>query len=218
MADVPAVKGLFSKALGLFVETDDPPTQPAAPSLQVKAKAIVQGPSIDSEMYATLQKVIENRKTPYTALLEASQRLATVIPDETQRLKAAFVTISGDRSLADITKAIDVHISDIEGQAIRFKQTSETQIKAKAGSKRKAIEAFTVEAADATSQIEHARVEIDRLTARTTEISTQVQLLTQEADAAEQEIKDVQARFEASVDALVDHLSATKQHLSSVLS
>lgn len=213
MADTSAAKSLFGKALGLFVEVDEPTAQPAATAPATARPGTTSAPvnAIDPEMVATLQKIIDSRKTPYTALLEASQKLATVIPDETQRLKAAFVTVSGDRSLNDIVKAIDVHISDLGGQDMRFKQTSEAQVKTKVGAKRAQVETLVAEG-------ERNKAEIERLTARNAEIAAQATNLSSEADTDEREIQQVAARFEAAVSYLVNNLTATKQHLSSVLS
>jgi outer membrane murein-binding lipoprotein Lpp len=214
MADTSAARGFFKAALNVFVETDDDKATPTAATAPVTARpSTTSAPvsAVDPDMVATLQKVIDSRKTPYTALLEASQKLASVIPDETQRLKAAFVTVSGDRSLGDIVKAIDVHVSDLEGQVMRFRQTTAAQISTKVGAKRAQVETFTAEA-------ERNKTEIDRLTARNVEIGTQVQTLTAQADADEQEIGAVETRFEAAVTFLTNNLTATKQHLSSVLS
>jgi len=215
MADTSAAKGFFKAALNVFVETDDDKASPAATAPVTARPSTTSAPVsvsvVDPDMVATLQKVIDSRKTPYTALLEASQKLASVIPDETQRLKAAFVTVSGDRSLSDIVKAIDVHVSDLEGQVMRFRQTTAAQISTKVGAKRAQATSFSTE-------IESNKGEIDRLNARNNDLASQVQTLTAQADADEQEIGAVETRFEAAVTFLTNNLTATKQHLSSVLS
>ena len=213
MADTSAAKGFFKAALNVFVETDEDKAQPAATASVTARPSTTSAPvsAVDPDMIASLQKVIDSRKTPYTALLEASQKLASVIPDETQRLKAAFVTVSGDRSLGDIVKAIDIHVSDLEGQVMRFRQTTAAQISTKVGAKRAQATSFSTE-------IESNKGEIDRLNARNNDLASQVQTLTVQADADEQEIGAVQARFETAVTFLTNNLTATKQHLSSVLS
>ena len=213
MADTSAARGFFKAALNVFVETDDDKLAPAVATVSVTRQGTTAGSvnAIDPDMLASLQKVIDSRKTPYTALLEASQKLAAVIPDETQRLKAAFVTGSGAGSLGDIVKAIDVHISDLGGQSMRFKQTSEAQVSTKVSAKRSQATTLTAEA-------DRNKVEIDRLHARNVEITAQAQAFMTQAEAEEMEIQQVQARFEATVTFLTTNLTTTKQHLSSVLS
>lgn len=214
---------LFKKVLGTVVEFDEDKSQAAAPavaSTAVPAGATVTTSVYDAEMLETLNKVVTGRKTSYTALVETSAKLSAVIPDETQRLKAAFVTIAGDgqRSLGDVIKAIDVHVSDLEGQLTRFSQSSDLQLKQKSGALRAQAQTLQHEVEANLNEIATLTARIASLTQRNQEASGQASELARQADAAESEVKAVTERFSRTVQYAVADLQRKKQQLSTVLS
>jgi chromosome segregation ATPase len=201
----------MKKALGSIIEFDAPAQQP-----QTAAPVPITGPSAapvlgaglyDATMLETLQKVVISRKTPYTALVESAAKLATVIPDETQRLKAAFVTI-----------AIDVHCSDLSGQLARFNQSSDVQVQQKAGALRSQAKTLTDEVARNVAEATQINARLAALAARNAEASSQAAVLNQQADTAEAEVKAVTSRFEATVTYAINDLKQKQRQLSTVLS
>lgn len=86
----------FKNLVGMFVETEDdhqPTQQPqsAQSSIPVSYTTTNISTPYDQDMVGTLQKVILGRKTAYTALVEASDRLRNFIPDDNTRFKAASI-------------------------------------------------------------------------------------------------------------------------------
>ncbi|MES2018001.1 MAG: hypothetical protein V4484_16050 [Pseudomonadota bacterium] len=200
---------LGSKILGLFVDVDTSPKAPTVTGMAPKAAAPV---SINQQMLATLREKITSRSTAYVTLIEAAQRLASVIPDEATRMKAAFAMVSGEgiRSVASITQAIDVHIADLEGERMRFKQASDLQTNVKSAALRKQAETLA-------TQTDCMQTEIARLQADVVKNTAQCRDLTMQADQADTEITSIAAAFDRSVDFLKADLAAKKAALSSIL-
>lgn len=213
---------LGKKFLGFFVETESTPEAPD-PAMP-KSSAAVGAPakpalSIDQEMLATLQKKINSRSSSYVTLIEAAQRLVSVIPDETTRLKAAFAMVSGEgtRSVSSIAQAIDVHIADLEGERIRFKNTSNEQMGSKSADLRAQADSLGAQNVASTSQIERLQAEIAKVQAAIVKNSAQCRDLNIEADKAEAQIKAVSAAFDRTVEYLKNDLAAKKVSLSTLL-
>jgi len=214
--------------LGMFVETEDEPTPPTlqaaapiAPTPQSQATASVSIPAmIDQEMVNTLQAVINGRKTAYTALLEASERLRNVIPDDVTRIKAAYAMISGDgqRSLESITQAIDVHVNDVTGEVMRFKQASEQALSTKVSALRASVSNIKATNDSRQQSIANLQQQIVALQQSITSDSTKSTELSTQADAAELEIKGVADKFVAAAEFIKTDLSSKKAQLSTVLS
>ena len=212
---------LGSKLLGLFVDIDARPQAPAATATTPRAAvAVSKGEnSVNQHMLATLREKISSRSTAYVTLIDAAQRLASVIPEETTRLKAAFAMVSGEgnRSVASITQAIDVHIADLEGERIRFKQASVTQTNVKPAALRKQADTLAAQSAASTAQIERLQTEIAKLQADIVKNTAQCRDLTAQADQADTEIASISAAFDRTVDFLKNDLAARKAALSSIL-
>ncbi len=219
MSDGPATS-LGSKILGMFVDIEVSPQAPAGTGAAPKTAVAVSGSgSLNQQMLATLREKIASRSTAYVTLIDAAQRLASVIPDETTRLKAAFAMVSGEgiRSVASITQAIDVHIADLEGERIRFMQASAAQTNVKSAALRKQAEDLAAQSAGSSAQIERLQTEIARLQADSVKNTAQRRELTMQADQADTEITALSAAFDRSVDFLKADLAAKKAALSSIL-
>jgi len=215
---------LLKKLGGFFVELDE--TAPVKVQPKVQAVNVqsgispISGPSLNEEMLASLQKKITSRSSPYVTLVETAEKLAQVIPDDMTRIKAAFAMVGsgGGRTLQSITQAIDVHIADLEGERLRFKDASDKQIVAKSGDLRQQSTALVDKANEAASRIESLKSEIVSLEAFIDQNTAQARDLTTKADASEVEIKSVADQFNQAVDHLKTDLTAKKSSLSSLLS
>jgi hypothetical protein len=111
---------MFKKLLGAFVEFDEkeepveavlqttsaglpvPQRNPAMPGVTPISTA-----THNEEIVNTIQTAVLSKKTAYTTFVEASMRLEAVIPDETTRMKAAFVTVTGDSSPVADNSTVD---------------------------------------------------------------------------------------------------------------
>ena len=169
-------------------------------------------------MLEALQKTINSRKTAYTALLEAASKLTNVIPNETQRIQAAFAMISGDgRTLNNVIQSLDVHIADLESERMRFKATSDKQVSERCGAK-------TLSATALRESIKASQAEIDQLTQRIGTLTAQIHEndlkaadLERQAAADESEIRTVEDRFNNTVEFAKSDLANKKQQLATVL-
>lgn len=217
---------IFRKVAGAFVELD-PVAEAAtpAPTKAAQAAASVQprtftGPSVDQVMLDALQKKISGRQTPYTALLENAENLKEVIPDEIMRLKAAFKTITkdGNRTIASIIQAIDLHVSDIEGERARFRATTEQQIKAKSGALRDQASQLKTQCAANEVQIAQFAAEQARLQEQMNVAQSKMLELNHQADMAEADILATSTAFDNAVEFTKTDLITKKTSLSAVLS
>jgi len=213
------------KILGLFVETEESnpdqsaQSEPPVKAINTKSTSAVEV-SVDQEMLATLQSKIKSRTSPYVTLIEAADRLVSVLPDEPTRLKAAFAMVTGDgnRSVSSITKAIDVHLSDLEGERIRFKKTSDEQTILKSASLRDQAKNLHAQNVTNTSQIERLQADIAKLQDSIIKNTALCNDLNLQADNSEAEIKAVSAKFDRTVDFLKNDLAEKKHSLSTLLS
>jgi predicted nucleic acid-binding Zn-ribbon protein len=112
-------------------ESEEPTqqTQQPAPTVKPVSGGTSVGTGVNAEMVQAIKTNTLNRKTPYTALLEAAEKLASVIPDQVTRLKAAYAMVGEQRTVGAILQAIDVHISDVDGERLRFNQASDQRRK-----------------------------------------------------------------------------------------
>jgi len=82
-------------------------------------------PEADPAMLEMLRKVAYGRASSFKSILENMSKMESVIPDESTRAKAAFATMGGDtRTPQNVLQAIDVHIQDLDGEQIKFSNTS----------------------------------------------------------------------------------------------
>lgn len=213
--------GALKKGASLFVQFDEPEAAQTPTTFKTAPRPVgstsAPSTSYDPAMLSSLSKAIMARKTPYTALLEASQKLEKVIPDETMRIKAAFATL-GDRSAPEVIQAIDVHVADLEGERLRFKQASERNVKDKSGTVRAAATAKESQLANNTARIQQLRDEANQLEQVNHNLTVDVSQLVTQADAAEADIRAVEARFNATVDFLKKDLASKKSGLDALLS
>ena len=217
----------FGSLKRLVVEDEAPkvtpqnvaPTGPANVTQPVGQLQTFGQPSVNPDMVTTLQKVIDNRKTPYTALLEAADKLKTVITDDTTRLKAGFAMVVGDgqRSLPSIMQAIDLHQTDLDGELMRFKASTATALTQKVGGLRSQAESLqrTREGTLANIAILEKQIADQRQSVLANE--NEIQELTNQAANAEAEINSVASQFESAVAAVKADLNNKKTQLSSVL-
>ncbi len=232
--------GLGKRILGLFIETDEPrdaagtaqaparPPSSASPANMINVASLrgttatvpaVGGVPVDPDMLASLQKKICARSTPYVTLMETAQRLVGVVPDESTRLKAAFAMVSGDgaRSVASITQAIDVHLADLEGERIRFKNVSNDQMVGMAADLRKQASALVAQGTAGTAEIERMQAAIASLQSAISKSAAQARELTAAADKSEADIKAVCVAFDRAVEHVKSDLVGKKATLGALL-
>jgi hypothetical protein len=125
----------MKKVLHFFSRSDEDPTdttgiykeptlnpRPGAKPRDIQA-VVRQHDSLDEPdqlptdyagIVAFFRKKVSDRKSPYNALVNAADRLAEFIPDDTSRLKAVLAVCAEQWPSDALSLAISAHISDIE--------------------------------------------------------------------------------------------------------
>lgn len=216
-----AAKKFGRAALGLFVEIPDEQQGPVTtikPATGVSVNTTITTTSHDPEMVETLRKRVSSRRTPYTALLEASEKLKAVISDEPTRIKAAFAMLASDgRSVSNLTQSIDVHISDVESERMTFTKTSQNTLNQRAGQLRAQAQQLADQNTQFAQQVETMQKKIIDLNTQINDNTIKAGNLNTEAASIEAEVTEVVKRFEASADLVRDELLQTKNQLSTIL-
>lgn len=180
---------------------------------------VVSVPTLNLEMVEELKKVVTKRVSAFTTLEEKSNAMAAAIPDETQRTRAAFGLLAAEgRSGADIIKAIEMHVMDVDSEQTRFanavnaaKQTKSGGIRAEVATLEKSVNADNELIVKLQSQIVDAQARIATNQQQASEKSAAASVVEAEFDAKV-------AAFNNAASAVKDSLNARKAALSSVLS
>lgn len=164
-----------------------PPPTAAAPAAPVTAGQATS-PAISSEnaeMIDVIRKATLGRKTAYTALLEAANKLANVIPDANTRIKAAYAMVGGEQRTAEtIIGAIDIHISDVDAEQRRLAAQLETSAMAQVNKLRDQANQLTEANADRQRQIEALQKQISTTANDIAELTTTAASNQQKIDAS----------------------------------
>lgn len=157
----------------ILVDDGTTPSQPTTATTHNAAAAFSASPNHsagaqvvqqDNEFIAVLRKAVKARPTPFTALLDAADRLAGIIPDPNMRLKAAFASVASEgRGLREILGAIDAHVADIEGQRMQFSRSLENQRATALGSLEAEKASLDATSKSAQQQIEQMSQTIQQL-------------------------------------------------------
>jgi chromosome segregation ATPase len=193
------------------------PASPAATPSVVATRNVSAASSVNAEMVAAIRTNTLNRKTPYTALLETATKLESVIPDEVTRIKAAFATVGGQRTVESILQAIDVHVSDVDGERMRFAQATEQRRKTELSSLNAALTQVNESTAQMQAniealnrQIQTANETINANTIKASDLSSQIFARTAEFDQAQQQ-------FDAAAGVVRGTLEQQRTAISSIL-
>lgn len=193
-----------------------------APASAPRAPAPVHVPT-DSPMFTNLMSLTLARQTAYTALTEAMEPLADIIPDEMTRYRAAFAVIKKNRTLDQVVQAIDLqHLEALDQEVARFsvqaksKEYTDVQAKQEEATKLKA----NIDAANA--QIVQLRQQFEE---RVRTIEESVQRDRQRTEEIEREVNDnraaiesVQRQFDSTAQAVRQHLQSAKAKILQYLS
>lgn len=221
---------MFKKLIGTFIEFDEKeePEQTAAPvTSQAPPKTNPTTPAsvvasvdstVDSDIVSTITNAVLTKKTAYTTFVEASSRLEAVIPDETTRMKAAFVTITGDgRSLEQVLQALDMHASDVDGEVMRCERglaskraTDVDNVAAEANQLAKANERLVAQIDTLQQQIAKANQDIQENTNRQRD-------LTHQAEQAALDISSFEQRFKRAAEFVKTSFIERKKMLASLM-
>lgn len=221
------MKGFLRGIAGAFVELEPvaqvEPVAAAAQKAQSPAQnatAFTPSPNaLNADMVENLTAVSLKRKTSYTTFIEASKKLEAIIPDETQRIQAAFVTVSGEgRTLEQMLQAIDVHVSDVDGEIIRFQKLSDSNEMTNVDSVNQQAQSLLQENNDIAGKIATLQDQITNYTAKIQTNTSAAETFSATAAVNAINIGEVKEQFLKAAEFVKKNLSDRKQMLTKLMS
>lgn len=172
---------------------------------------------VSPEFSAAIRKVVLGRNTALTQLLNAADKLATIIPDPTTRFKAAFATAGDGRSVKQIAEAVDIHISDVDGEELRFKAAIDQKIVAEVGTLEQRAQMATQAIQGAQGQIEQAQQRITELTQQIIRQQGELSQAQADANTKRNEIEQASVQFKLAAQQVRHELQSHKATILSAL-
>jgi chromosome segregation ATPase len=218
MAWLDAVKGA--------IFNEDPNTPQAAPAAKgptittaniTPGQPMMMSSPVNPEFVAAIRKAVLGRNTALTQLMATADKLAAIIPDPGQRLKAAFATAGDGRTVAQIVQAVDVHLSDVDGEEQKFKAALAGKVQAE-------VAPLEQQAQLMAGQVERAQQEIVAAQTRIAELTGSIGTLTHQAGQAQaaaaakrQELELMESNFKLAANAVRAELQGNKAAVASAL-
>lgn len=204
-----------------------PPQAPAQPGQQVSAQSaptmmsaapsVYATPGVNMDMVTAIKKAIFSRATPFTTLMAAADKLASILPDVNTRLKAAFATASDGRSAKQVADAVDIHLVDVDGEERKFAGALQARTQQDIGSAQQRVAGLKAASDSATAQIAALQAQIQA--AQETIQRNAVDVSTLEAEIATKtiELQNAERDFKIAADFVRSELAANKQAILSSL-
>jgi hypothetical protein len=218
-AELPAWKrALVAAGIAEFDASAVPPTSPTGPAKPTATPAQFTSPGvsiappqvIDQGLHTALMRAGLQRKTTFSGLIESAERLRNVPGmDDTQRIKAA-AAMAGSVTTEMIAQAASAHIGDVALERSKFGREIAT-------AKASRVDTVISQAAGFEGQAQTAHTEIQRLTAQIATLSEQANTLRTNAAAAEAEIAQTVATFEATAAQVEQYITSTRDAIVSAL-
>lgn len=210
---------MFSALKGMIFE-EDPNAVKAAPPKAAPATLPTAAPStqVSNEFVSAIRKVVLARNTALTQLLAAADKLTTIIPDANVRFKAAFATAGDGRSVKQIAEAVDIHISDVDGEELRFKAAIDQKAAIEVGALEQRAQMAASAIVSAQNALAQAQQRIAELTEQITRQQTEQAAALSEASVKRSEIEQVAMQFKMAAEHVRHELQSNKSTILSALS
>jgi chromosome segregation ATPase len=206
MSWVNAVKG------AIFEDASTNNTMPPPVAAQPATGTPTVSVGVDVEMVNAIKKTTLARKTAYTALLEAADKMISVIPDGNTRLKAAYAMVAGEqRTIDTIVNALDVHISDVDGERLRFTQQTGQLMASE-------VETLKAQAASLDATTNQLRDQITSLTQQVADNVAKSAALVTQATTRSVELEQAANKFAAAAQSVRSEFEQQRVSLSTILS
>ena len=155
----------------------------------------------------------------YTALLQAADKLVSIIPDPNTRLKAAFASVQGEgRGLREVIGALDVHVADLESQRMQFGQALAKQREAAVGVLQRELDGLKPANDTAAQQIQAMTAQIQQLQTLITTNTTRAAELQGQITAQTMQFTQTEQQFVSALQIVKSELDGQKAAVMSVLS
>lgn len=198
---------LWNRIVGTVIdlESDQPPeVKPEAkPAVVSTPQPLSQASSVDTALQESLMKIALARKTVFSGLIEAAEKLRTVPGmDDSQRIKAA-AAMSGSVTVNAIDQAVAAHLSDIDNERSKFT--------------RELSSAQASRVADAIRAAEAAEAEVQRLTSQIQALAEKSASLRASAQTAEAELNNAASSFAATSASVEQYINTARSSIISAL-
>lgn len=203
------------KSALLQPEQSDPSVVPTATKTLGSVSTAVSAPSANADMVAAIRKAVFARNTALTAVLQAADNLSDVIPDPTMRLKAAAKSTGRDaRSIQD---AIKIHLSDVDGEELRFNQALQAKSSTELGTLQQTADNMKRQVEAAQAEIDAAQKRIADLTASISSFNAQQNEAITALNTRKQELTIAESQFKAAAGTVRAELATHQSTISSTL-
>lgn len=193
------------------------PAPAPAPAAGVPAGTMHSfAPVVNTAMVEAIRKATFSRNTALTALIQQSENFADVIPDPVMRLRAAHKA-GGARSPKEIADAITIHLSDVDGEEMRFAQMLNGKVDKEVGGLTRQAEACDSQVSAATSEIQSLSQRVAQLQQQIGEAQARASTLRAEASAKEHELRQAEVEFKAAASTVRTELNGHKNTILSTL-
>jgi hypothetical protein len=197
--DAPLAARLLRGARDLVWQ--DVPATPRAAALPAPAVAPAPAPN---PMAERLMAVVMKRPTAYAALADALAALADIPMDEATRFRSSFAVLkkTQQRTVEQLSQAIDVHLGDLESEQLRFSGQSRGAEDERVASRLAEVAALEAAVADGAREIDTLRAETEARVRRIGEdcaaSAQRAAALRQEAEQQKQEMAQTVRDFDAA--------------------
>lgn len=208
----------------VFVEDPNAPKQEApAKTVTVTAGNVAPGQPVqmaapvNAEFVAAIRKAVLGRNTALTQLMAMADKLTSIIPDPNQRLKAAYATAGDGRTVKQIVDAVDVHLSDVDGEELKFKAALEGKVRSEIAPLEQQSQLLAQQAQGAQDQITQMQQRIAELTASIGTLTQQAATASAQAVTKKQELELMASNFQLAANAVRAELQQNKNIIASAL-
>jgi hypothetical protein len=167
--------------------------------------------------------VVMSRPTAYSSLAEAINALSELSMDEATRYRSAFAVLkkTQQRTVVQITQAVDVHVGLLESEIVRFSSQSRNTEEAEISAREKAVDLLNGDVEQRNSQISALRTEteerIRKLQEEISEKQSRAVELKNEVEQKKQSILQTKRDFEKAIDTVRARLSEEKEKIQTFL-
>lgn len=179
--------------------------------------SVAQVDGVNPEYVAAIKKATFSRSTALTSLMSAADKLAAIIPDPATRLKSAHAMTGEGRTVRQITEAVDIHLSDVDGEELRFKTMINKKIESEVGALETQSGTLDQRIGQSQADIQSMQTRIGQLTQEIGEMTTEKQAVVQSIQTKRSDLDQAAAQFQAAAAAVKAELNANKQAIVSTL-
>lgn len=175
-------------------------------------------PQVNPEFVAAIKKAVFGRNTALTQLMASADKMASIIPDAGTRLKAAFATMADGRTVKQVIDAVEVHLADVDGQEMQFKNALDAKTQSQCGTLDGQASTLANQIQQSQAEIETAQQRISALTASIGQLSQQHAEVLHAAATRRQELDQAALQFKQAAQAVRNELNGHKATIVSALS